>query len=106
MALPSFVRDQTNDARVLLAMLTEFPDLPAAELTITTRLGGETLHIYVHSDPAGFEQWRQALGLDPQAAGGRRYRTFQSVEFSGRYHDVTVRLVGFLPLPADDADAA
>jgi hypothetical protein len=100
----ALVSRQADALRALLALVTALPDLPAADFTITTHQAVTDLRVNIHDSPAGFEEWREALDLDPQHADGRRNTTFHSVEIPGRFHGVRILLVGYLPLPIDHTD--
>jgi hypothetical protein len=106
MTTDTAVGEQANTAGALLALVTQFPDLPAADFDITTSRTEADLRISIHSDPSGFEQWRQALALDPDTADGRHYPTFQTVEIPGTYAGARILLIGYLPLPLEPAAAA
>ncbi|TDU05221.1 hypothetical protein EDD99_3726 [Streptomyces sp. 846.5] len=106
MTTETAARDQANAAGALLALVTQFPDLPAADFDITTGRVETDLRINVHRNPSGFEQWRQALDLDPDTADGSHFPTFQTIEIPGTYAGIRVLLVGYLPLPAEPATAA
>ncbi|WP_042365982.1 hypothetical protein [Streptacidiphilus neutrinimicus] len=93
--------DQADAARALLALMTQFPELPAASFDLG-RYHSPDLTINVHNDPAGFEQWRAALDLDPQNSIGKPHNTFYAVEVPGEFAGVRLELVGYLPLPVGD----
>ncbi|WP_037605058.1 hypothetical protein [Streptacidiphilus rugosus] len=97
--------EQDNTVRALLALVTQFPDLPTASFQVNPYI--PELTINVHNDPAGFEQWRESLGLDPQTSTEKDYRTFYAVEVPGEFAGVGVELVGYMPIPIEhDAPAA
>jgi hypothetical protein len=86
----------------LLALVRETPATGLAEFHLSD---GE-LGIQIHDNPAGFEWWREALGLPPDATRLTDYRTFTTIDLPGQVGSLRVRLVAYLPpLPkADDAD--
>jgi hypothetical protein len=60
---------QTAAVQALAAILAAFPHLPAADLEAMylahPDVTGQGLRISIHGDPAHFEQWREAMALDP-----------------------------------------
>jgi hypothetical protein len=94
---------QVTAAGALLALVTRFADLPAAEFEIGSDPYRADLMIHVHNDPPGFEQWREALDLDPQTANLNERNDFQSLSITARRYGARVRLVGYLPAPPTTA---
>ena len=96
---------QTAAARTLLALVTQFPDLPAVGFDITAYPVGANLRVNAH-DPAAFEQWREALAMDPQTAAGEPYDTFHTIEITRDFDGIRLLLVGYMPLPVESAEPA
>ncbi|PZT75132.1 MULTISPECIES: hypothetical protein [unclassified Streptomyces] len=93
-----------------LATLTaRFPDLPSVDCQISTIVPDE-LELVSHDNLAGFEAWRQALGIAPDSVvhgvqgGGTTHVLKAYTAFMG----VRVRLVCFAPVaaPARAAEVA
>jgi hypothetical protein len=60
------VHEQAAAAQALVAILTAFPHLPAAELDVTALPGaGQGVRISTHDQADHFERWREALDVDP-----------------------------------------
>jgi hypothetical protein len=98
-------REQTDTARALVKLVTQFPELPAANFAITGQREAADLTVNVHRTDS-FERWREALHLDPQTASVEYFAVFQAIEIFGRFSGVRLRLVGYLPLPTEAADRA
>lgn len=90
---------QSDTARALLALIDQYPDLPAASFDVQPDSAIGRLGIHLHNDPAGLEMWREALNLDPETGDLHQYSDFSSVTFRGDLAGIPVRLVGYLPLP-------
>ncbi|KIQ62916.1 hypothetical protein TR51_28945 [Kitasatospora griseola] len=93
---------QVNPAGALLAMVTAFSDLPAPELHVE-RLppagdGGEFVwgvNVSFHDSLSHFEQWCQALGLDPADVEAHLDGGTNWLNVFGTWSGVRVRLTGF-----------
>ncbi|MFF0389626.1 hypothetical protein ACFYS8_13180 [Kitasatospora sp. NPDC004615] len=94
---------QTNAARALLAMVTAFPHLPAPRLRpdVLTPATAEGTHAWgvnvsIHDGLGHFEQWRAALGLDPDAVTAHLDDDFTNwLEVSGTWSGVPVQVIGY-----------
>ncbi|WP_405789670.1 hypothetical protein OG753_21305 [Streptomyces sp. NBC_00029] len=91
--------------RVLRLFAAEFPHLPAPCVRVTTIFPGR-LELSFHDDFAGFEAWRDALGIAPESVshgvqGGGCTRV---LEAESDYAGALLRLVGFAKIPAADVE--
>ncbi|GAA4859651.1 hypothetical protein [Kitasatospora terrestris] len=105
--------EQINAARVLVTMAAVFRDLPApaprlerlpksassAEFTWGVSLA-------LHDGLGHFEQWREALGLDPAAVRASLDEDYTNwLEVSGEWSGVPVQVIGYFrftdPAPAE-----
>ncbi|MEU2231856.1 hypothetical protein [Streptomyces vietnamensis] len=93
--------DLSAPLMVLRLLATEFPDLPAMSLQVST-IFPDRLSLTFHDDCAGFETWREALNIAPESVvqdvqGGGRTRVLSArTDFAG----AVVELTGFAPVPA------
>ncbi|MCZ0980246.1 hypothetical protein O1L60_18090 [Streptomyces diastatochromogenes] len=93
--------DLSAPLMALRLLATEFPDLPALALDIST-IYPDRLTMSVHDDHAGFEAWREALNITPESVvhdvqGGGRTRVLSArTDFAG----AVVELVGYSQIPA------
>jgi hypothetical protein len=85
----------------LLALVSQVTGLPSATVNFYPGDDGGELAIHVHDNPAGFEWWREALGLDPTDAKSHVLTDFCTVTVTGAVGAVAVTVTGYLPLPAD-----
>ncbi|WP_051942589.1 hypothetical protein [Streptacidiphilus rugosus] len=97
---------QASTVRTLLALIDQYPNLPAADFDVSSSPVGERLTINVHNDPAGFEMWREALGLNPENSELVAFSDFAAVKVFGQTDGIRVRLIGYLPPVLDAAPAA
>jgi hypothetical protein len=89
----------------LRALVTGFPDLPAADVHIGMVMAPDVFEIGVrfafHHSAEHFEQWRQALDIDPatvQLHPLTREGLHDLLGFA-RYAGSLVELIGYLDLP-------
>ncbi|MFJ7278148.1 hypothetical protein [Kitasatospora sp. NPDC098663] len=103
---------QINAAGVLLALFTTHSDLPASRITSERVVADErdaagapvlteglTLGFHCSTSLADFEQWRQALGLDPAGVDLATTGTFAWLDVTTTYAGTPIRLVGYFELP-------
>ncbi|MFF5773893.1 hypothetical protein ACFY8V_32650 [Streptomyces californicus] len=86
------LRGQGSPVRLLMQLLTDHPELPAAEFHMSA-IYPDRLDVSVHDDMGAFEAWREALGL-ARPIDRTRDRMFWVV-IDGLVDDVPVRLTGF-----------
>ncbi|MFJ9693282.1 hypothetical protein [Kitasatospora sp. NPDC101183] len=104
--------DQINAAGALLALLTTHSGLPAPRVTSECVVTGErdvsgtllltwglTLAFHRDSALAAFEQWRQALGVDPAVVDHETTGTLAWLDATTTYAGTPIRLVGYFTLP-------
>ncbi|PBC78934.1 hypothetical protein BX265_3726 [Streptomyces sp. TLI_235] len=99
----STAADQVNAAGTLLAMITAFPNLPAPQLHVDRLPQGSDGGAFVwgvsmslHDNLAHFEQWREALGLDPAAVAAHLDQdSTHWLDVFGTWSGVRMRLTGF-----------
>ncbi|MFI2734033.1 hypothetical protein [Streptomyces sp. NPDC018711] len=93
--------DLSAPLMALRLLATEFPDLPALALDIST-IYPDRLTMSVHDDHGAFEAWREALNIAPESVvhdvqGGGRTRVLSvRTDFAG----AVVELVGYSQVPA------
>lgn len=95
--------DQVAGMRAVLALAAENPDLPGVRIASgLVRIGDHYqlgVEVAVHNDLHAFEQWREALGVDPDAVTHHTQTgTTRRLEANTVYAGVPVRLVGYAPL--------
>ncbi|AYG82805.1 hypothetical protein DWB77_04992 [Streptomyces hundungensis] len=98
----STVDDMRAPLKTLRFLVDEFPELPAADVHVST-LFPDRVELAFHDDLGAFEQWRAALAIRPDAV---RFGT-QGVDDStmnlraeGPYGACTLSLVAYGPTPA------
>ncbi|MCI3276273.1 hypothetical protein [Streptomyces cylindrosporus] len=95
--------DLSVPLRALRLLAVDFGHLPAPAVRVTT-IWPDRLELDFHEDLAGFEAWRDALGIVPDAvthdtqSGGRTRVLRTTTEYAG----ATLELVGYghIPTPA------
>jgi hypothetical protein len=93
--------DLAAPLRALRLLAADFGHLAAPTVGVTT-IWPDRLELSLHGDLAGFEAWRDALGIAPDAvshstqSGGR---TRVLIAF-GHYAGATVKLVAYADVPA------
>ncbi|MFB7663962.1 hypothetical protein ACFC1R_08440 [Kitasatospora sp. NPDC056138] len=103
---------QINAAGALLALFTAHPGLPASRITSERVVTGERdasaalvrtwgLALGFHRDTAlaDFEQWRQALGLDPAGVDLETTGSLAWLSVTTTYAGTPLTLVGYFNLP-------
>ncbi|MET8623593.1 hypothetical protein ABZW30_07530 [Kitasatospora sp. NPDC004669] len=103
---------QINATGALLALFTAHPDLPASRITSERVVTGErdasgnltltegmTLGFHRDAALADFEQWRQALGLDPAEVDLDTTGCFAWLSVTTTYAGTPLTLVGYFNLP-------
>ena len=84
---------------------SEFAHLPAPHVSVST-IFPDLLRLSFHDDFAGFEAWREALGIDPQdvvhdvQGGGLTGVLDVHAEFAG----ARLRLTGFATIPTAELE--
>ncbi|MGX1490331.1 hypothetical protein [Streptomyces tendae] len=87
--------------RVLRLLAVDFGHLPAPAVRLTT-VWPDRLELEFHDDLSGFEAWREALGIAPDAvthgmqSAGRTRVLHAGVEYGG----ARLKLVGYGRIPA------
>ncbi|MEU5886848.1 hypothetical protein ABZ835_08405 [Streptomyces sp. NPDC047461] len=93
--------DMAVPLRVLRLLAVDFGHLPAPAVRVTT-VWPDRLELEFHDDLAGFEAWRDALGIPSDAvthgtqSAGRTRVLHARVEFAG----ARLELVGYGRIPA------
>ncbi|WP_326650967.1 hypothetical protein [Streptomyces sp. NBC_01750] len=89
----------TAPLRVLRMLAVDFPDLPAVHVHVSP-LYPDRLELSLHHDIAGFEAWRAALAISPDAVTGHVQGdgTTLCLEAAIEYAGATVQLVGYAPV--------
>lgn len=86
---------------VLRLLGTEFPDLPAADVSVST-VFPNMLELSFHNGLGDFEAWRQALGIEPgsvtyrEQSGGRTRVLRVETDYAG----ARLRLTGYGEIPS------
>lgn len=99
--------DQVNAAGALLAILTTHPSLPAARVQLQPMPVPGTyewawgLYVALQDDLSEFEQWRQALRLDPVRVEHKHHDTSAWLTVTGTHSSVPVALLGFYAFDTD-----
>lgn len=88
--------DLVMPVRVLRLLVADFGHLPAPDVHVST-IYPERLELSFYDDLPGFEMWREALGVDPDAVtyreqGGGRTRVLRSTV---AYAGVELELIGY-----------
>ncbi|GAA2810056.1 hypothetical protein GCM10010441_38360 [Kitasatospora paracochleata] len=103
--------EQINAARAMVTMALAFSHFPAPELRLDrlpqTRDGSEYVwgvSVSLHDSLSHFEQWREALGLDPADVEAHLKGSTHWLNILGTWGGIRVRLTGFFtfhdPAPA------
>lgn len=93
--------DMAVPLRALRLLTVDFGHLPASWVRVDI-VYPDRLELSFHDDLAGFEAWREALGIAPDAVahgtqGGGRTRVLEATaEFAG----AVLTLTGFAEIPA------
>lgn len=92
--------DQITAAATMLTLVTTFGDLPAAQLSLWESSATWGVRVSVHDGLGIFEQWREALGVDPASVdqdqiGDRGWLVAIGTWGAG----VLVELVGYYTVP-------
>ncbi|MFI9327767.1 hypothetical protein ACIGZJ_09485 [Kitasatospora sp. NPDC052868] len=112
-------RTQITAAGALMAALTAHPDLPAPKISTEYVVTADRdpsgnllltggLDFAFHDGLDGFEQWRQALGIDPATVDhdATESGTLAWLTATTTYAGVPLRLVGYYKPPTATAPAA
>ncbi|MET9361933.1 hypothetical protein ABZX93_13555 [Streptomyces sp. NPDC006632] len=99
--------DLTVALRAVRLLTVDFPELPAGCLAIST-IWPDRVELSFHNDLPGFEAWRAALRIDPDAVELRTQEQGQTwcLQAHADYAGADVRLVGFANVPQGNAVAA
>ncbi|WP_326651565.1 hypothetical protein [Streptomyces sp. NBC_01750] len=89
----------TAPLRVLRMLAVDFPDLPAVHVHVSP-IYPDRLELALHHDIAGFEAWRAALAISPDAVTGHVQGdgTTLCLEAAIEYAGAMVYLVGYAPV--------
>jgi hypothetical protein len=104
--MPQFA-DLAGPMALMRLLSADHPNLPAPHIGVSPHYP-HRLSLSVHGDLAGFEAWREALGIDPSdvrhntQSGG----TTLVLSASATIADAHVALVGYAPNLALVAEAA
>ena len=84
---------------------SEFPHLPAPSVSVST-IFPDLLDLSFHDDFAGFEAWREALGIDPRdvvhhVQGNGRTGV---LDVHGVFAGARLRLTGFAKVPSPELE--
>ncbi|MFB7620984.1 hypothetical protein [Kitasatospora sp. NPDC056181] len=98
---------QINAAGALLAILTAHTDLPAPVAQVQQffepgtdlPFGAWGVKLSLHSGLTAFEQWREALDLDPATTDSGKTGTTRWLSAHGTRHGVPIEVAGFYTLP-------
>ncbi|MFD6551283.1 hypothetical protein [Streptomyces sp. NPDC058398] len=90
--------DLARPLALLRLLAADHPDLPAPNVGISPYYPGR-LTLSVHGDLGGFEAWREALGIDPNAVhhGTQSGDTTLVLTGSTAIADTHVELIGYAP---------
>lgn len=103
--MPKFA-DLSGAMALMRLLVADHPDLPAPHVGVSPHYP-HRLTLSVHGDLAGFEAWREALGIDPEAvrrntaSGGMTLILSASTTIA----DAHVDLTGYAPNVALVAEA-
>ncbi|WP_406508411.1 hypothetical protein [Streptomyces sp. NBC_00212] len=92
--------DLTVALRALRLLAAEFAELPAGGVSVST-IWPDRVELSFHDDLPGFEAWRAALGIDPDAVElrpqeqGRTWCLLARADYAG----ADVRLFGYAAIP-------
>ncbi|MET8546729.1 hypothetical protein ABZW03_39855 [Kitasatospora sp. NPDC004799] len=101
------VTDQINAASALLTILSAHADLPTPKPALHQFLQPNTgipwgawgVQLSLHRGLDTFEQWREALDLDPATTDNGENGTTRWLTAYGTHHGVPVEVTGFYTLP-------
>ena len=90
--------DLSRPMALLRLLAADHPDLPAPDVLVSP-IYPDRLTLSVHGDLAGFEAWREALGIDPEAVSRNTQSGGAKVVLTAAatVADADVDLVGFAP---------
>ncbi|MFJ6139266.1 hypothetical protein [Kitasatospora sp. NPDC092286] len=105
---------QIEAAGALMAILAAHTDLPETTPQLWQFLSSGTdiafgawgVKLSLHSGLTAFEQWREALDLDPATTDHGELDTTRWLSAHGVHHGVPVELVGFYTLPDTGEESA
>jgi hypothetical protein len=103
-------QEQVSAAGALLAILTQYADLPAAQLELPRFVGDSPfglvwgVRVSVHDNLSDFERWRERLGFDPAGVEQHQRGAHGWLVVKGTYAGIRVELVGFYDLPRTEGD--
>ncbi|MFJ9378621.1 hypothetical protein [Streptomyces sp. NPDC101455] len=91
----------TAALRVLRVLSVDFGHLPAPDVHVST-IDPEQLELAFHGDLSGFEMWREALGIAPDAVTYREQNDGRTrvLRASADYAGAVVRLTGYAAITA------
>ncbi|MFD7829181.1 hypothetical protein [Kitasatospora sp. NPDC059803] len=99
--------DQIGAAGALMAILTAHTDLPAPTIQLQQffepatdiPVGTWGVKLSLHRSLTAFEQWREALDMDPTSIDSAEYNASRWLSVYGTRHGVPVELIGYYDLP-------
>ncbi|MFI5616718.1 hypothetical protein [Streptomyces sp. NPDC051567] len=91
--------------RVLRLFAAQYPHLPAPSVDMST-IYPDRLTLSFHEDLAGFEAWRDALSIAPDAVGHHVHRNGRTRVLTAETDcaGAELHLVGFATVPAPDRE--
>ncbi|MEW1907237.1 hypothetical protein AB0442_02115 [Kitasatospora sp. NPDC085895] len=91
--------DQIRAAGTLLALLTAFADLPAADICLRqpdpSADTGWGVRVDIHAGLAHFEQWREALAVPTETIDHRETTHLAWLRTTAEFAGVPVELIGY-----------
>lgn len=91
--------------QVLRLLASEYPHLPAPCVSVST-VSPDLLELVFHDDLAGFEAWRDALGIAPYSVSHRVHTHGRTrvLKTETEYAGTRVHLIGFAKVPASEGE--
>ncbi|GAA5004319.1 hypothetical protein [Kitasatospora paranensis] len=99
---------QAPAARAVLALLTEFTNLPATGIELREALPSQgvpwAVRVSLHSDLADFEQWREALAILPEDVDQYGSGTLAWLKATADYAGIPIEVIAYYDTddPAED----
>ena len=92
--------DLSPALRALRLLSVDFGHLPAPSVSVST-VYPEQLHLAFHDDLAGFESWREALGIAPESVEHRTQGSGRTrvLRMRADYAGAVLYLVGYAEVP-------
>lgn len=91
--------------RALRLLAVDYPHLPAPCVSVST-VTPALLELSFHDDLAGFEAWRETLGIDPEAVSYRvhAHGGTRVLKAETQYAGACLHLIGFAEIPAFEGE--